>query len=184
MKRRFLFIPFLFVVASLLQLGYVSSHVVSPDQILRPLVVVCFLVALLIPLSYWLTRDWNWAVVLLTIFVLGFVSSSDFFSVVLAFLTIGGVFWLAFIRLKRTRVELIHFMYILLGTAVFFFAYALVVESAMLSRIPWMDYRQSVLDARNYSLPTLAEPSVKRDIYYIVLDGYARSDILKEMFAF
>src|SRR5687768_3708765 len=75
-------------------------------------------------------------------------------------------------------------MYILAGTGIFFSAYALIVESAMLLRLPWRDYRQSVFDARNYSLPTLTEPAIKRDIYYIVLDGYARSDILEEMFAF
>src|SRR5688572_33096281 len=130
MMRRFLCIPFLFVLASLLQLGYISSHVVSPDQLLRPLIVLWLLVALLIPLAYWLTHDWNWAALLLTIFVLGFVSSADFFSVVLAFLAIGGVCWLAFLRLKRTRVELNHFMYILAGTGIFFSAYALIVESA------------------------------------------------------
>ena len=75
-------------------------------------------------------------------------------------------------------------MYILVGTSLFFAAYALFLEGAMLARIPWMRYRQEMIDARNYSLSSLSSPSVKRDIYYIVVDGYARSDILQEMFAF
>ncbi len=184
MNRRFLFIPFLFVLASLLQLGYVSSHVVSPDQILRPLIVLWLLVALLIWPAYWLTQDWYWATVLLTVFVLGFCSSTAFFSVVLATSAIGGICWLAFIRLKRTKMQLAHLMYILAGTSIFFSVYALVTESTMLAHIPWMDYRQSVLSARRYSLPSLSSSQVKPDIYYIVLDGYARTDILQELFEF
>lgn len=184
MKNRFLIIPFLFVLASLLQLGYISSHVVSPDQILRPLIVLWLAVALLILPAYWLTRDWDWAVVLLTIIVLGFASSSNFFSTVLAFLAIVGVCWLAFVHLKQMKPRLTHFMYILVGTSLFFAAYTAFLESAMLARIPWMRYRQEMMEARNYSLSSLSSPSVKRDIYYIVLDGYARSDILQEMFGF
>src|SRR5687768_10105932 len=184
MKHRFLITPFLFVLASLLQLGYVSSHVVSPDQLLRPLIVLWLLVALLIWPAYWLTHDWNWTIVLLTIFVLGFCSSGDFFSVVLAFLAIGGVCWLAFLRLKRTSVQLRHVMYLLLGTSIVFSVYAIFLETAMLARIPWASYRKAIFDARNYSLPSLSNPSVKRDIYFIVVDGYARSDILQEIFGF
>ena len=184
MKNRFLIIPFLFVLASFLQLGYISSHVVSPSQILRPLIVLWLVIALLIWPAYWLTRNWNWAVVLLTIIVLGFASSSEFFFVVLVFLAVVGVCWLAFIWLKRTKLQLTHFMYILMGTSLFFASYALFLEGAMLARIPWMPYWQKMMDTRNYSLSSLSSLSVKRDIYYIVVDGYARSDILQEMFGF
>jgi hypothetical protein len=184
MKRRFLFIPFLFLLASLLQLGYISSPVVSPDQILRPLIVLWLIVGLLILPAYWLTRDWHWAVVLLTIIVLGFISSSNFFSTVLAFFAIAGVCWLAFLYLKRKRLQLAHFMYILAGVSLFFAANAVFLEGATLARIPWMRYQEDLTDARNYSLSSLSSPSIKRDIYYIVMDGYARSDILQEMFAF
>lgn len=184
MKNRFLIIPFLFVLASFLQLGYISSHVVSPSQILRPLIVLWLVIALLIWPAYWLTRDWNWAVVLLTIIVLGFAFSSEFFFIVLAFLAVVGVCWVAFMRLRRTRLQLMHFMYILMGTSLFFASYAFFLEGAMLARIPWMPYRQKLMDARNYSLSSLSSLSVKRDIYYIVVDGYARSDILQEMFGF
>lgn len=184
MKRRFLFIPFLFIFASLLQLGYISSHVVSPDQILRPLIGLWLLAGLLILPAYWLTRDWHWAVILLTIVVLGFASSSNFFSTVVAFLAIVGVCWLAFVYLKRTKLQLMHFMYILAGGSLFFTANAVFLEGAMLARIPWIRYRQAQMDARSYSLSSFSSPSVKRDIYYIVMDGYARSDILQDMFAF
>ena len=184
MKRRFLTVPFLFVLASLLQLGYVSSPVVAPDQILRPLLILWFLVALCIWPAYWLTRDWHWAVILLTTLVFGFALSADFFSVVVVVLLIEIVCWLAFVWIRRSRLRLGHFMNLLLGTSLFFAAFALYLESTILARIPWTSYRQAVFDARNYSLRSLTSPSAKRDIYFIVVDGYARSDILQEMFAF
>jgi hypothetical protein len=75
-------------------------------------------------------------------------------------------------------------MYILAGISLAFAAYGVFLESAMLARIPWISYRQAVSDARNASLPSLSSPAQKPDIYYIVVDGYARSDILQEMFGF
>src|SRR6266508_2690371 len=184
MRRLPLFIPFLFTLASLFQLNYVASMVVSPDQLTRPLVVLWLIVGLLIWPAYWLTRDWNWATLLLTIFVVGFFSSASFFSVVLTFTIILGICWLAFLRLRRMKIKLIHFMYIPAGTGAFFAVYAVVLVIVMLTRIPWASYKQSIDNARNYSLPTLSGPPSKPDIYYIVLDGYVRADILQEMFKF
>jgi len=82
------------------------------------------------------------------------------------------------------KIKLIHSMYILAGTGVFFTLYIVVLMIAMLTRIPWGSYKQSIDNARNYSLPTLSSSPRKPDIYYIVLDGYARADILQEMFKF
>jgi hypothetical protein len=54
----------------------------------------------------------------------------------------------------------------------------------MLSRIPWVGYRQAISNARNYSPASPLSLESKPDIYYIVLDGYARADILHELFHF
>jgi hypothetical protein len=151
---------------------------------LRPLIVLWLFLGLLIWPAYRLTHDWNWTSLLLTIVAVGFCSSTSFFSTVLIFTIIAAVCWLAFIRLRRMKISLTHLMYILLGTSIFFTAYALFLESTMLARIPWTAYEQAVHDARNYSLKTLSEPAIKPDIYYIVLDGYARADLLQEMFKF
>jgi len=101
MRGHFLIIPFLFAFASFLQLNYVASTVVSPEQILRPLVVSWLLIGLLICPAYWLTRDWDWAALLITVLVLGVFSSNSFFSVVFTFTIMVTVGWLAFIRLRR-----------------------------------------------------------------------------------
>jgi len=184
MRRRFLFIPFVFIFASLLQLSYISSNVVSPDQVFRPLIVLWLLVLLLTWPAYWLTRDWGWAALLLTIFAVGFSFSSSSFSTVLAFIIVIVVGWLAWFRLGRRKISLTHFMYILAGVSVAFAGYALFLEGSMLTRIPWTGYQQAVSETRTYSLATLSNPSIKPDIYYIVLDGYARADVLQELFKF
>jgi hypothetical protein len=142
------------------------------------------ILGLLIWPAYWLTRDWNWAALLLTIFAVGFFSSASFFTLVLAFTMILGICWLAFLRLRRMKIKLKHFMYTLAGISAFFTLYVLVLGTTMLTRIPWARYKYSLDNARNYSLSTLSSPPDKPDIYYIVLDGYVRSDILQEMFGF
>jgi hypothetical protein len=183
-KRFALVLPFLFVLVSLLQLNYVASIVVSPAQLARPLFALWVVVALLLWPAYLLTRDWNWTGLLLSILVLGFCFSASFFSVALSFVLIGSICWLAFARLRRIPIRLVHFINILSIVGVSFAVYAIFLFAAMLQRIPQGSYTQSVEAARNYSIGDLSSPDVKPDIYYIVLDGYARTDILEAMFDF
>ena len=184
MKRFVLLLPFLFTLASLLQLGYISAIVVSPGQILRPLVVLWGVLALLIWPAYWLTRDWTWAAILLTVFVLGFYFSSDFFSTALLFIVTGTVVWLAIASLTKRKIHVFHFTYILGIIGCFFVGYSIYVTGKMLARIPWRDYRQATNAARNFSLKGLSTPAIEHDIYYIILDDYARSDILQKLYGF
>jgi hypothetical protein len=185
MRRYYvLFIPFLLILASLLQLNYIASMIVSPAQILRPLIVLWLLLGLLVWPAYWITRDWAWTSLLLSVLVIGFTFSSDFFITLSAFLLIGIVLWLAFVRLRRKKIRLKHFITILGGTAVFFILFTLGLVLVRYGNVDWGGYRQAVMDAKDYSLPPASTPANRPDIYYIVLDGYARADILQEMYGF
>ena len=77
-----------------------------------------------------------------------------------------------------------HFMRVLSGIGILFTLYAIFLISTSLLEIPWGGYKQAVSAAENYSLENLSAPDTKPDVYYIVLDGYARADILQEMFDF
>ena len=179
-----LLLPFLFTLVTLLQLNYVASMVVSPNQLLRPLFALwVFLLILILP-AYLLTRNWKWTSLLLTIFVLGFFSSADFFSLVFGFFVLMSICWFAFVWLRKIPIRLEHFIYILAAIGVLFLAYASFLIVTMLRQIPEAQYRQQVADSANFSLENLSVPAAKPDIYYIVLDGYARADILTEMFDF
>jgi len=50
--------------------------------------------------------------------------------------------------------------------------------------VPWSTYWNSVRQAKNYAIDGLAAPGIKPDIYYIVLDGYPRSDMLSELYGY
>jgi hypothetical protein len=56
--------------------------------------------------------------------------------------------------------------------------------SRALAKIPWDNYRKAIDQARNYSLDEFSGPEIRRDIYYIVLDGYVRADVLQELYGF
>jgi len=184
MRRLVLFVPFLLVFASLLQLNLIASLYVSPNQIVRPLVFLWLLLALLIWPAYWLTRDWTWAALLLSVFVIGFSFSPAFFSTFILFAILGGVVWLAFARLRRIPLKAHHLLGILAVTGIFFTAYALFLMGVDLSHIDWKNYRNEVSEVRNYSVQSLSRPADPPDIYYIILDGYARSDVLQKYIGF
>ena len=184
MKRTALLIPFLFTLVSLLQLSYVASIVVSPDQIIRPLIFLWVLLGVFIWPAYKLTGNWDWTVLLLTVIVLGLFTSSSLFSTTLGFVITGSVLWFAFARLRRIKIKFQNFIVLLGITGLLIFGYVTIIFLKMISRIPWAGYQQSVSEARNYSVGELTSPVNKPDIYYIVLDGYARADILHEMFDF
>jgi hypothetical protein len=184
MKRFALAIPFLFTLASLLQLYYISAIVVSPDQILRPLVALwLLLIFLILPVHYFL-RDWNWTVLFLTVFVAGFYFSSTLFLTVFIFIIIGGGVWMTLGWLKNIKFGFGQWFGLLAGVGIFFVGYSLFVTGNMLMEIPWKSYKDAVYGVRTYSPENFSEPAIKRDVYYIVLDGYARSDIVQEVYGF
>jgi hypothetical protein len=157
---------------------------VSPDQILRPLVVLWLVLTVLVWPAYWVTRDWTWASILLSVLVLGLFFSADLFNTFLLFFVIVCVLWLAYLRVRRKRLQAQDFLAILAIGGSFFTAIALLLTFTKWGQIDWLDYQREVQDARNtsdFSLTPLEDPP---DIYYIVLDGYARSDILQEIYQF
>jgi len=183
--RRFAFlIPFLFILASLLQLLYISLIVVSPDQLFRPLLVLWLFFSLLLLPAYKFTHDWIRATFLVAIIVAGFCFSSSFFSTILLSSIVVGVVWIAVFRLRRLKANLVHFAVLLSGVSIFYIAFSIIMMGDAFSKVPWDKYQQAVQDARTYSLDNPSVPSVKRDIYFVVLDGYARADILRELYDF
>jgi hypothetical protein len=184
MKRLALLVPFLLLFTSLAQLNAITLMYVSPDQILRPLEVLGILLVLLIPPAYWITQDWILAALLLSVLVIGFSFSPGFFSTFILFSTLGGVLWLAWASLRRVQLRSYHILGLLAIAGLFFTGFALWRMSVQLSRIHWSAYQAEVKNAGNSSLLSLASTSDRPDIYYIILDGYARSDILQDLYHF
>jgi len=58
------------------------------------------------------------------------------------------------------------------------------VNIGVFAKVPWSTYLRSVNRAAHYSIENLSAPFPEPDIYYIILDGYPRSNILKEFFGY
>lgn len=184
MKRSAIFLPFLFVLASLLQLFYIATIAVSPGQVLRPLITLWGLLLLLLHPFNWLLRDWNWTGMFLTIFVLAFFFSSEFFSTMILSILVVLLIWLIFGRLYMVKFRLQHLVNLLTGVGWFFVCYSLCLTGIVLAKVPWKNYIDSVNEVREYSLGDFSSLTSKHDIYYIILDDYARSDVLQELFGY
>ncbi len=185
MPRVKLFPSFLLLVASLLFLYIQASFGSSPDQFMFLLVGLEFALLLLSLPAYWLTRDGNWAGLLLMIVVLGLFSSgifafSYFFTISLAVMLLAVTF-----RLLKKRLTLNYFFVI----ANLLSAVAITLSGAILfprfTSIPF-SYYESYRQVENPENSVFLDSStqVKPDIYYIVLDGYGRSNMLNELYGF
>lgn len=184
MRRLYLIAPFLLTLSSVLLISDRVLTLVPPGQILRLLLILWAFLGLLIFPAYLITRDYDWAALLLSIFVFGFYFSQFFFSVIASLVLVVFVVWQGLFRLRKLPVQLRQFFYLLNSIAIFAFGFALYLHSQSFSRVPWFDYFRSIREAEEYSLPRLSPPAAKPDIYYIVLDGYLRSDMLSTLYGF
>jgi len=184
MRRFFLLTPFLFTLAFVLFTNYWVVRLVSIDQLIRLLLVLWLLLGLLFYPAYLLTRNWEWASVLLTIFVFGFYFSRSFFMLVGSTALIVVIIWQSYFRLRGFTVRFSQLSFLLNGIAVFVIAFSLYLNIRSFAAVPWLTYLDSVKRARNYSIEIPSSPAPKPDIYYIVLDGYLRSDMLEELYGY
>ncbi len=160
-----------------------SSIVASPKQVFR-LVLLCFVAsgALAFPV-YWLTKNWEQASMFLMILVTSFISSSSVFKNQLIVLVGTLSLYLAIKRVSKKSVGNQSFVKLLNISAFLFFLSALLVlwtQAFGLSflGVSHLDWTRRVIDLK------LNTSKGKPDIYYIVLDGYGREDILKEYYEY
>ena len=177
MKLTPLFHPFLFFLATILFLYPQSAVIASPEQIVRPLLVVWLLLFILAWPAFWLARDWHGAALLLTIFVLGVCSTRLFFIAAGTVSLVVLILWFIVARIRKRRMGIAHVNNLLTLVS---------ITLVVILTIPLMR-RWTALPA-SYTghvpvLPvSLTSTDSRPDIYYIVLDGYARADILGELY--
>lgn len=92
---------------------------------------------------------------------------------ILLVLTWVGILW---IRKIKISLEHIPFLLTLLGI--------ILTVLLLVNLVPWSFYLRQIPEIREMPKPSLTVPKVPPDIYYIVLDGYVRTDVLKELYGF
>ncbi len=185
MKRKALFHSFFFTLAFLLYQYSLASIIASPDQIVRPLFILWLGLLILAFLAYWLTNNWEWTGILLSVFALGFFTSRAIFYAFGLISLIGILIWVlvSWLRRRRIQIEQINFLLIFISSL-------LVVIIAVfriiwpLSFVPWSYYEKVVLSPKRELVAYPIIPDVRPDVYYVVLDGYGRADVLQELYGF
>ena len=186
MKRFAYFHPYVFAATSTL---FVYLYVwIEEAPSLTILGVIGFVLLLLFLLSLFIRRfipDLFWSQLVLTIISLTFFSVPRFFYV--ALIALLAVFFLTFIAFKITKRKLqqTHVIFLLNATSLAMLGALLWTLVQPLLVIPWTDYFEHLATAQQPApLEAGRLPSELPDIYFIVLDGYGRSDILEKYYGF
>jgi len=184
MRRLRLLHPFLFLLVSLLIVYTATRLIASPLQILRPLFILWGLLLILYPLCTRLAGNEDWAAILLSILVFGFCyTRRAFVQIGLLSLVLVAVTMLT-LRLLKRKIGVRHASTALTAVAAAI-ALAQIASLALIFKtIPASYFRDMAARADNRIAPLSSSVQEKPDIYYIVLDGYPRSDVLMEIFEY
>ena len=182
MKKFFALLPpFLFTFVSILFLYFNTSTTIAPIEMFRPLAWMIFFVALFIFPTYLLTKNWHLTGLLLTIFVFGFYYEQIIFLFVVS--SAGAIlflwFFLSKIRHKKIQLEDVTLLLNFLG-------FLLILGGGVKLALPVANLPKSYYEGiKIRDNPIVLKPQKEKpDIYYIVLDGYARSDVLQALYGY
>ena len=171
---------FSFTLAYLLYQYLLSgiSNTVSPGKTFRALVVFFALLVILAFISYKILKDHTkaglalWLAAELFLFSQKFFIISGIMAVVVVLLWVG----LTLLRKIKVAIQYVSFMLAVLG-----FGLAIGMVSV---RVPWTLIFKHIPRKAEVSDLILFSPEDPPDIYYIVLDAYARTDVLNDLFGF
>jgi hypothetical protein len=186
MKKYLLYAhPFLFTFVSLM-LVYAGARLIAPPyEMLRLLLVLWLTLLVLYPLAYKIAGNWDVAGIFLTIVVFGFYFQERSFVAVgtLTGLIVVAVFIFLLMTKRRFQVSQVSLVLTLIGLGT---AMAISISLFILFlNIPISYYEVMGIRSKPISRQvTGLAAGDKPDIYYIVLDGYPRADVLKEMYGY
>ena len=184
MKRSALIHPFLFTLVSLLFTYIRVSTTIAPTEMARPLIWLWFFLGLLIFPTYKMTKNWDKAGIAMTIFVFAFFYKSLIFVAVFS-AVMTGIMALFLVNKRGKRKTRFRDITPLLN----FLSIALVIGGgiklfAILAQVPGTYYRDVFLTDQRVSIAEATSRDANPDIYYIIVDGYARRNILDEYYDF
>jgi len=199
MKKPFVIHPFLFAIFPVLFLFSHNIEQLSFSEPLLPTVIVLGFTLLLVLLSRWILRDNQKAGIFVSIILVLFFSYGHAFHLIQGWqidgfvigrhryllLTWGMLFACGAYLTIRARKDLRNFTSI--SNIV---AFSLIVVSLInigvykfKTKDTWQDNSKS-MESRETTTTDSGNASTLRDIYYIILDGYASSHSLKEIYNF
>ena len=176
----------LLTLASLVFLYSRVPAYIFPGEFIRPLIIMWSVLFILCLPAFWLTRDGNWAGILLIVVSLGFFSSTLFaYSYFITTASTLVLLWCIYKFLLKRKLG-IKQVFIALNSVSL-----IAILLSLFSLYPWLktippSYYSDTLDVVNSKKYVELDPNNRRrpDIYFIILDGYGRSDILQQLYGF
>ena len=193
MKKSFIIHPFLFAIFPILFLFSHNVDQVSYSELLLPSAIVLGFTLLLVLLSRWIFKDNNKSSIIVSLFLILFFSYGHVHDLLkIARYTPGKYKYLliawgllftygAYLTI-RTRRNLHNFTNILNIVALSLVVISLLTIGAYKFKTiaTWKDHKST--EDRATNMIDLDNTATLRDIYYIILDGYASSSTLKEVY--
>lgn len=192
--QRYLLHPLLFGIYPILYQWVLNISEISTKHVFRPLVVSLFAVVLLLLIFHLIYHDWTKAALVTTILLILFYSYGH---VYIAFkeITLGEVYpfrhrtlvpvWVAaacFVmwQMFRKKGNLASLTSMFNAAGLFL----LIVPAYQLVAYPFEARISESNNKKNMQMLALQADGDMPDIYYIILDGYGRSDILKDTYGY
>jgi len=190
--QRVPFHPFLFAVYPILALLAVNTSEVEVSSGWRPLLLSVFAAGLFVLALYAILRDWKRAALLSTIFLILFYSYGHVY-ILLKGVNFGGFylfrhrtlipFWIVlgtvlvwWISRRSFRIQAVTYILHLVGL------FLLIFPLFQLTSF-FLQSRSSQAESNTAGLHLQAEETPP-DIYYIILDGYGRADVLENEYGY
>jgi len=175
--------PWLFLLASVVSLYAPARDTLPPVQLLRPLIVMALILLALSRAIRRITRDEFWTTMSLTMAVMAFFTSQRYALFLLSLIGLVAALW-ALTGLFVSRFRNRH----LLSAALTLTAAALVAIHLgellpPFFATPVAAFKRFLADDGGVPEP-IARPGRARDVYFIVLDGYGRQDVLERYYGF
>lgn len=197
MKKSFIIHPFLFAIYPILFLFSHNIEQVSYFQILLPLTIVLGFTLLLVLLSRLIFRGINKIAIIISVAIILFFSYGHVYNLIVdqyignfeigrhryLWLTWGLLFSCSTYLIIKTHRDLHNFTNTLNIMALSLIVISLVNIGVykFKTKTIWQDTSKSIENIKT-DTTDLGEVSVLRDIYYIILDGYASSITLKDQY--
>jgi len=190
--ERGLFAPFLLSIQPILHLFSINLTELNVSEIVRSSLISLLLVSLVLGTMYLVLRDWRKASLVASLFIFLFflfgdvsVWTSEAFGLgparadVLVLAVVAGCMltWIWLITRRIKNIAAVNLYFNLLAV-LFFIGSGIQISRYILENGLAFPVRQSVQAA------VIESTESRPDIYYIVLDGYGRQDILQALYEF
>jgi hypothetical protein len=197
MNKPFPVHPFLFAIFPIIFLFSFNLSIMSAHEIFVPIAITIFFTSVLWSLLGLVLRDLKRAALITTLFLLLFFSYGHF-QVLISGLTIGGVeigrdkyllpswgillilcIYLS-LRIRGNLNNLTKFLNLIVILMI-----SIRVTAVGYTLVPQDNGAQDMVKIESpFDMAAVKKQNKLPDIYYIVLDGYARADVLKEIYGY